>query len=103
MIIRKRNYPNIGSIRGKKLPGKEPRWELSIYPPGGYGPLQGHEPASWVEVEVSQEEAERIERVAPHLLSGVTEASASDRYRFGLPARKRAGKAKEASRAQSSS
>lgn len=102
MIIKKRNYPNIGSIRGKKLPGKEPRWELSVYPPGGHGPLQGHEPASFVEVEVSQEEAERIERVAPHLLSGVMPPTAPERERLGLWPRKRAGKAKGASYAQSS-
>ena len=93
MIIKKRNYPNIGSIRGKKLRGKEPRWELTIHPPTP-GPLQGHEPASFVEVEVSQEEAERIERVAPHLLSGVAQPTVSDRYRLGLPAsgRERKGK-----------
>lgn len=103
MIIRKRNFPNIGSIRGKKLPGREPCWELSIYPPGGYGPLQGHEPASWVEVKVSQEEAERIERVAPHLLSGVAEPSAADRYRLGLPANGRTRKRKEAQRVASGS
>lgn len=103
MIIRKRNYPNIGSIRGKRLPGKEPRWELSIYPPGGYGPLQGHEPASWVEVVVTQEEAERIERVAPHLLSGVAKPSMADRYRYGLPASGRTRKPKDAQRVASGS
>lgn len=102
MIIKKRNYPNIGSIRGRKLPGKEPRWQLRVYPPGGYGPLQGHEPASHVEVTVSQDEAERIERAAPHLLSGVVQPSVSDKCRYGLPS-ERAGRTKGAQRGPSGS
>lgn len=69
MIIKAKNFPNIGHIRAKQLGGKEPRWELSIYPPTP-GPLQGHEPAHFVEVEVGPEEVERIDRVAPHLISG---------------------------------
>jgi hypothetical protein len=74
MIIKKHNFPNIGHIRAKQLRGKrEPRWQLSIYPPTP-GPLQGHEPAHMVEVEVDPEELERVHRRAPHLLGSHNKA-----------------------------
>ena len=73
MIIKKRDFPNIGHIRAKHLRGgKEPRWQLSIYPPTP-GPLQGHEPAHCVEIEVDPEEVDRIDRCAPHLMPGWSE------------------------------
>lgn len=101
MIIKNRNFPNIGRIRNKQLPGKEPRWQLTIYPPGGHPPLMGHEPASFVELNVSQEEAERIERVAPHLLSSRVVRADTDDSPKGLPPKKRPGKAKGAQRVAS--
>ncbi len=92
MIINGTDFPNIGRIRAKKLPGTVPLWELTIHPPT-QGPLQGHEPASFVEVVVEQVEAERIERAAPHLMSGVLPQSEPDRARLGIWPKKRAGKA----------
>lgn len=92
------DVPSIGHIRAKHLPA-DGHWELSIWPPQYSGAFA--DGSTLVEIEVSQEEAERIERVAPHLLSGVTQPSVSDRYRLGLPMKKRAGPAKGASHAQS--
>ncbi|MFK4002957.1 hypothetical protein [Qipengyuania sp. NPDC077563] len=60
-------YENIGIIRAK--PMGELRWQLSLYPPGGFGVLQpGGDSLYCIEVEVSHEEVQRIARVAPHLL-----------------------------------
>lgn len=67
MIINGINFPNIGNIRAKTLPNTED-WQLTIYPPTR-GPLMGHEPAVAVEVRASAKEVQRIDCVAPHLIS----------------------------------
>ncbi|MGX7952830.1 hypothetical protein ACWPM1_09720 [Tsuneonella sp. HG249] len=66
MIINGTDYPSIGHMRAKALPDGE--WQLEIYPPT-QGPLMGHEPATMAEVTVSAAELERIDRVAPHLVT----------------------------------
>jgi hypothetical protein len=69
MNINGNTYDNIGTIRAKPMRGPELRWQLSLYPTGGFGPLlPGGEPIYCAEVEVSHEEVQRIARVAPHLL-----------------------------------
>lgn len=69
MNINGNTYDNIGTIRAKPMRGSELRWQLSLYPTGGFGPLlPGGDPIYCAEVEVSHEEVQRIARVAPHLL-----------------------------------
>ena len=115
MIIKGNTYDNIGTIRAKPLRGSELelRWQLSIYPTGGFGPLRpGGDPVSFIEVEVSHDEIVRISCVAPHLL-GVSQETIEAVLRAHklLPKKqaagkrsggKLAGKAKEGSRVQSS-
>lgn len=71
MIIANLDFPSIGHIRCKPLPNGED-WLLAIYAPDG-GPIMGHGHATIVEVIVPEDELERIERVAPHLVPGVFE------------------------------
>jgi hypothetical protein len=81
MIIKGKNFPNIGHIRCKALPNSE--WLLEIYAPEG-GPIDGHGGATQVDVVVSADELDRIERAAPHLVPGKLER---DRRRMREKAR----------------
>src|SRR5690606_16407727 len=96
MIIKGNTYDNIGTIRAKPLRGSELelRWQLSIYPTGGFGVLQsGDDPVSFIEVEVSHDEIVRISCVVPQLLSVYHETIAAGRRASKLlPKKQAAGK-----------
>lgn len=65
MNIEGRILPDIGFMRAKQIDDTD-RYTLIVYPPGA-GPLAGAEPGTMIELEVSEAEVRRIDRVAPHL------------------------------------
>ena len=76
-------FATIGHIRAKQLTGdRAGSWELEIWPPQYSGAFANR--STMAELEVSREEAERIERVAPHLmLASPTETQRSARKAQG--------------------
>lgn len=80
MNIKGISFPCIGHIFAKPLPDSDD-WLLEIHPPTP-GPLMGHEPAWAVELTVSTSEAERVDRLAPHLVTGVRPSTNKGHYIF---------------------